>query len=64
MMIKDNLTSETGVPPEVWIAGEIALKKAYLKPEHFPQGQIPKPGFGLDPFLGQLELTLKSPSDS
>lgn len=47
-------------PPEVWIAAEIALKKAYLKPEPRPHGQMPKPGFGMDPFPGQPEL----PSDS
>lgn len=40
----------------MWIAAEIAPKKAYLKFEHFPQGQIPKPGFGMDAFLGQLKL--------
>lgn len=43
-------------PPKVWIAVEIALKKAYLKPEHLPQGQIPKLGFGMGPFPGQLRL--------
>lgn len=40
----------------MWIAAEIALKKAYLKSEHFPQGQIAEPSFGMDPFLGQLKL--------
>lgn len=54
--IKDGRTSEISVPLEVWIAAEIALKKAYLKPEPLPQGQMPKPGFGMDPFPGQLRL--------
>lgn len=49
-------------PPsaEVWIAAEIVLKKACLKPEHLLLGQIPKPGFGMDPFLGQLRLVRTS----
>lgn len=55
--IKDGLTSEISVPSTVWIAAEIALKRAYLKPEHLLQGQIPYPSFGLDPFLGQLRLS-------
>ena len=55
-MIKEGWTSEISVPPEVWIAAEIALTKAYLKPEHLLQGQMPKPRFGMDPFLGQLRL--------